>query len=68
MSHTYDKSQYYIDYSKSTTLTDDEKAALEKIQEIYRPVERAELLTEYRVTGKISDDDYSYMTSIPIQF
>ena len=61
----YDKSKYYIDFSDRDTLTTDEKIALEKIQELYKPIERAELLSEYRILGKITDDDYSTTTGIP---
>jgi hypothetical protein len=68
MSTYYDKSHYYIDFSDSDILTDDEKIALEKIQEIYRPVERAIFLAEYRILGKITDDDYYQMTSLPYEF
>lgn len=68
MAHLYDKSHYYVDFSKSTLLTEDEKKALERIQEIYRPVERAEFLVEYRVQGKITDDDYETMTGLPYRY
>jgi len=62
---TIDKSHYYIDFSKSDKLSDDEKKALERIQELYRPVERAELLNEYRVQGKLTDDEFTTLTGIP---
>ena len=32
----YDKSQYYIDFSDREGLTNDEKTALERIQQMYR--------------------------------
>jgi hypothetical protein len=63
--HRYDKSHYYKDFSNSTLLTDDEKRALETIQNIYRPIERAEFLIEYIVSGKITSDDYELLTGIP---
>ena len=66
--HFYDKSHYYVDFSNSDLLTKDEKVALERIQETYRPVERAELLIEYRVQGKITDDDYERMTGLPYRY
>ena len=66
--HSYDKSHYYVDFSDSESLTDEEKIALERIQEIYRPVERADFLIEYRVQGKITDDQYEQMTGIPYMY
>ena len=68
MSNIVDKSHYYIDFSSSDKLTDEEKIALERIQELYRPVERAELLNEYRVQGKLTDDEYITLTGIPYAF
>ena len=64
----YDKSMYYIDFSKNTMLTDEEKTALEKIQELYRPIERVPFLNEYRIEGKISADEYEQMTGIPYSY
>jgi hypothetical protein len=63
--HCYDKSHYYKDFSTNNLLTDDEKVALETIQNIYRPIERAEFLIEYIVSGKITSDDYELLTGIP---
>jgi hypothetical protein len=63
--HRYDKSHYYKDFSANTLLTDDEKIALETIQNIYRPIERAEFLIEYIINGKITSDDYELLTGIP---
>ena len=42
----YDKSFYYIDFSGRDNLTEDEKKALEEIQNTYRPIERVDLLLE----------------------
>jgi len=64
----YDKSQYYIDFSNNDRLNNDEKIALERIQEIYRPVERADFLLEYLAEGKITSDDYTYMTGLPYNY
>lgn len=64
----YDKSHYYVDFSNNTKLTNEEKLALEKIQEIYRPVERAQFLIEYRIQGKITTDEYEQMTGLPYNF
>ena len=64
----YDKSQYYIDFKDNEKLTSDEKIALERIQELYNPIERAEFLLEYKAQDKISEDDYSTLTGLPFSF
>lgn len=64
----YDKSQYYVDFSDHDNLTNDEKKALENIQSMYRPIERVELLLDYRVTGKITADEFEKMTGLPYNF
>lgn len=68
MALKYDKSHYYIDFSNRDNLTDDEKKSLEMIQQTYRPIERVDLLIEYKITGKITDDDYETMTGLPYNF
>lgn len=64
----YDMSQYYIDFSNRTNLTDIEKTALEQIQKTFRPIERVDLLLEYRIQCKITDDDFETMTGVPYNF
>ena len=64
----YDKSHYYVDFSNNKLLSDDEKIALERIQDTYRPVERVELLLEYKVAGKITADEFETMTGLPYNF
>lgn len=64
----YDKSHYYVDFSDRDDLTKEDKEALEAIQEKYRPIERADLLTEYRIQGKITADEFETMTGIPYNF
>lgn len=64
----YDKSQYYVDFSNHDNLTNDEKMSLEKIQEMFRPIERVDLLLEYKVQGKITTDEYETMTGLPYNF
>lgn len=64
----YDKSQYYVDFSDHDKLNNDEKAALERIQQTLRPIERVELLLEYKVQEKITADEYEKMTGIPYNF
>lgn len=64
----YDKSQYYVDFSNHDNLTNDEKAALERIQQTFRPVERVDLLIEYKIAGKISADEFEKMTGLPYTF
>ena len=68
MAVQYDKSQYYIDFNNHSNLTNDEKSALEKIQQLYRPIERVDLLIEYKVTGKITADEFEKMTGLPYSF
>lgn len=64
----YDKSQYYIDFSDHTNLSNDEKSNLEKIQELYRPIERVEHLLEYKIQNKITSDEFETMTGLPYNF
>lgn len=64
----YDKSKYYVDFSDRDNLTNDEKLALAKIQEIYRPIERVEFLIDYKVQGKITADEFETMTGLPYTF
>ena len=64
----YDKSAYYVDFSNRTNLTNDEKKALETIQEQYRPIERVEFLIDYRAQDKITADDFERMTGLPYNF
>ena len=64
----YDKSHYYVDFTKNSLLSDDEKVALERIQETYRPVERVEFLLDYKAAGKITADEFEQMTGLPYNF
>jgi hypothetical protein len=64
----YDKSQYYVDFSNHENLTNDEKNALDRIQQQYRPIERVEFLIDYRATGKITADEFETMTGLPYSF
>jgi hypothetical protein len=64
----YDMSRYYVDFSNRDNLTEAEKIALENIQKIYKPLERIELLIDYRVNDKITADDYETMTGLPYNF
>lgn len=68
MSVQYDKSQYYVDFSNHENLTTDEKNSLERIQQMFRPIERVELLLEYKAQGKITADEYEKMTGLPYNF
>jgi len=63
----HDLSQYYIDFSNRTNLTDSEKTYLENIQNSYRPIERVEFLTEYLLMAKITNDDFITMTGVPYE-
>lgn len=49
-------------------MSDDEKATLEQIQREFRPIERTELLLEFRIDGKITDDQFETMTGLPYLF
>lgn len=64
----YDKSQYYIDFSEREDLTVDEKSALDRIQQTFRPIERVDFLIDYKVRGKITADDFEKMTGLPYNF
>lgn len=64
----YDMSKYYVDFSDRSNLTNDEKTALENIQQMYRPMERVDSLIEYKNSGKITADDFETMTGIPYDF
>lgn len=64
----YDPSHYYVDFSQRDNLSDDQKVALERIQQCYLPLERAPYLSEYRANNLITDDDYETMTGIPYCF
>ena len=64
----YDKSQYYVDFCNHENLTNDEKIALDKIQQAYRPMERVDFLTEYKIQGKITADEFETMTGVPYNF
>ena len=66
--NAYDKSQYYIDFSDHENLSNDEKIALERIQQTFRPVERVDLLIEYKAQGKITADEFEKMTGLPYVF
>ena len=64
----YDKSQYYVDFSNHENLTNDEKVALDKIQQTYRPMERVDLLIDYKIQCKITADEFEKMTGLPYNF
>ena len=64
----YDLSYFYVDFSNRDNLTSDEKKALEYIQKDYRPIERVELLLEYRIYDKITSDDFEKMTGLPYNY
>ena len=64
----YNPADYYIDFSGSTTLSDSDKIALERIQQQYLPIARATFLQDFRYQGKITDDEYEKMTGIPYRY
>jgi len=61
-----DKSFYHVDFSSHSNLNKVQKNALEKIQQMYLPMDRAQFLLPYKSAGLISADEYSTMTGIPI--
>lgn len=67
MGRVYDKSYYYVDFSERENLTEDQKVALENIQKIYLPIDRAAFLSEYRAMGLITNDDFHFCTGIPYE-
>jgi hypothetical protein len=64
----YDKSKFYIDFSSRPDISDDDKKRLEDIQNNYRPIERSEMLNEFRINGTITSDEYETMTGLPYDF
>lgn len=64
----YDTNAYYIDFSNREGLTDTEKSALESIQQLYRPIERVDLLIEFKINNKITSDDFEIMTGLPYNY
>jgi hypothetical protein len=64
----YDQSKFYIDFSSRPNISDDDKKKLEDIQNNYRPIERSELLNEFRINGTITSDEYETMTGLPYDF
>ena len=67
MARVFDKSFYAVSFTDRDNLTNDQKVALDRIQELYLPIERADFLGEYRALGLITDDDFSTMTGIPVE-
>lgn len=62
-----DLSRYYVDFSNRDNLSDTDKTNLKNIQDTYRPIERVEYLNDYRLMGKITEDDYETMTGVPYE-
>ena len=56
MAIVYNPEKFRVDFSSHTNLSKSEKEDLQKIQETYRPMERVEYLTQYRIEGKLTDD------------
>lgn len=64
----YDKSLFYIDFSDRDNLTNDEKKSLEEIQNVYRPIERVELIIDFLANDKITTDDFEKLTGLPYSY
>lgn len=58
-------SDYNIDFSDNLNLSEEEKLNLKDIQENYRPMERVDLLLDFRNNGKISEDEFETLTGVP---
>lgn len=56
---------YFVDFSLNQTLTQAEKDLINEIQERYKPMERVDLLLEFRNNGKITEDEFEQMTGVP---
>lgn len=61
----YDKNKYKIDFSNDPRMSEEDKQILSNIQENYNPIERADYLIDYRNEGKITDDEFETLTSLP---
>ena len=59
---------HYINFSSRDDLTDDDKKALQEIQEFHLPIERVDPLLEFKYAGKITTDDFETMTGLPYSF
>lgn len=69
MGRNYDGTKAHrIDFSKNERLTDEQKKALENIQENFLPIERATYLADYKEKGLITEDEFSELTGIPYVF
>lgn len=58
----------YIDFSDRENLTTTERKALYTIQKLYKPIERVDFLLEYMADGKLTNDDFEYMTGLPYTY
>ena len=63
-----DTSKYYVDFSSYVNLTYEQKEELKRIQNEYLPLERVELLDDFRNNNIITSDDYETMTGLPYIF
>lgn len=63
-----DASLFYIDFSDNVLMTNEEKDQIKRIQLEFRPIERIEFLLDFKVEGKITDDQFETMTGLPYLF
>lgn len=68
MAIVYNPEKFHVDFSSHPNLSKSEKEDLQKIQETYRPMERVEYLTQYRIEGKLTDDEFEQLTGVPYNF
>ena len=62
----YNPADYFVDFSKNKKLSKEEKKSLQNIQKTFKPIERSSFLLEYVHDGKISEDDFTKSTGIPL--
>lgn len=63
----FKKDNYLVNFENNSKLTPEDKLELKRIQEQYYPIERTEHLTEFYLEGKITDDEYEILTTVPFQ-
>lgn len=63
----FEKNNYLVNFENNEKLTDEDKKELKRIQDQYYPMERTEHLAEFYLEGKITDDEYEILTTVPFQ-
>lgn len=63
---SYNPNDYFVDFNKNKSLSKAEKKSLMEIQKIFKPAERTSYMLEYVHDGKISEDDFTKSTGVPL--